>query len=63
MSVESKLDALLTGQSAILTAVQSLPAANNQQVLDAITAVKTELDTVNTTLGTENPAPTPTPVP
>ncbi len=63
MSVESKLDAILAGQAAILTAVQSQPGTNNQAVLDGLAGIKTELDSVSGTIGTEAPAGTPAPAP
>jgi hypothetical protein len=53
MSVESKLDAILAGQAAILTAVQNQPGTNNQAVLDGLAGIKTELDSVSGTIGTE----------
>lgn len=61
MSVESKLDALLSGNAAILTAIQSIPGANTQPILDAVSKLQSELDQVSGTLGTEAPGPTPAP--
>lgn len=55
MSIESKLDAILAGQTALLTAVQNIPGANTQALTDAVAAVKTELDAVSATIGTEAP--------
>lgn len=57
MSLESKLDAVLTGQAAILTAVQNQPGINIQAVLDGLAGIMTELDSVSGTIGTEAPAP------
>lgn len=55
MSVESKLDALLSGNAAILAAVQAIPGANTTAITDALTGIKTELDSVSATIGTEAP--------
>ncbi len=63
MTVESKLDALLAGQAALLTAIQNQPGTNLQAVLDGQAAIKTELDSVSATIGTETPSPTPSPTP
>lgn len=61
MSLESKADAILAGQAAILTAVQNQPGTNNQAVLDGLAVIQKELDAVNTTVGTEAPAAPPAP--
>lgn len=49
--------------AALMTAVQAIPGANNQAVLDAIAKAQASLDSVQATIGTETPAPAPTPVP
>lgn len=53
MSIESKLDALSSAVAAVATAVQNIPGANTQALTDAVAAVKSELDGVAATIGTE----------
>lgn len=55
MSVISKLDAIKADTAALLTAVAALSTGNNQPVLDAVSAVKTELDTLVATVGDNTP--------
>lgn len=41
--------------AAIVTAVQAIPGANNQAVLDALGAAKLEIDGIQAVIGTESP--------
>lgn len=45
--------------ASIIAAVQAIPGANTQPVLDAIAKAQTSLDSLTTTVGSEAPAPTP----
>lgn len=70
MSVISKEDQIIATQAthtdtlaSIIAAVQAIPGANSQPVLDAIAKAQASLDSLSTTVGTETPSPTPAPTP
>ena len=60
MSLETKLDTVITGLAGvqttlgqIATAIQAQPGTNNDAVLAAIANTKAELDALTATVGTE----------
>lgn len=74
MTVESKLDALITAtgqivaaqaanQTALLTAIQAITPGGSQAITDELAKIEGIAQGIQDTIGTEAPIPTPAPTP